>query len=34
MLANGFAAFLVWILPALSRANWQSHNIIAKIHKT
>ena len=34
MLANGFTAFLVWILPALIRANWLNRNIIAKIHKT
>jgi len=34
MLANGFTAFLVWILPALIRANLLNHIIIAKIHKT
>jgi hypothetical protein len=33
MLANGFTAFLVWILSAFIRANWLNHNIIVYLDK-
>jgi hypothetical protein len=34
MLANGFTAFLVWILSAFIRANWLNRNIIIYLDKS
>jgi hypothetical protein len=33
MLANGFTAFLVWILSAFITANWLNRNIIIYLDK-